>query len=159
MAQALIDKKGADFEAAYLALMIQHHQGGDQMWALAREKATNDTLKALERKTVPKEQAEIAQMTTWLAQWHSKKPTDIPEPAASKEMMKKDMAELRAVSGKEFDVMFARMMARHHEGAVEMGRQAAEKAQHDEVKKSAKEIAESQSKDREKLLAVAQEKR
>ena len=157
MAHALMDKNGAEFEAAYLALMVQHHEGGAKMWALVRGKATDETLKELERRTVPKEREEIAQMTKWLEEWHSKKPADIPEPSESKEMMQKDMVELGAASGKQFDALFASKMAHHHMGAIEMGKAAAKKAQHDRVKESAREIVESQTKDREKLLEVAKE--
>jgi uncharacterized protein (DUF305 family) len=158
MAHAIMGKTGAEFEAAYLGMMTLHHQGGGKMWALVREKATSEELKALEKKTTPKEQKEIEQMTGWLKQWHSKTPNDFEEPAESKRMMEKDMAELRAASGKEFDQLFAKKMAHHHMGAIEMGKLGAEKAQHDEVKKSAQEIADAQTKDREKLLSLAKEK-
>ncbi len=155
MAAELTNKSGSEFEAAYLGMMILHHQGGAPMWALAREKATNEELKAMEKKTTPKEQQEIAEMTTWLKQWHGKTPQDFSQPDESRKMMAKDMEELKAAGGKEFDALFAKKMAHHHMGAIEMAKLAAEKATHPEVKASAKAIVTAQTEDREKLLLIA----
>ncbi|MHB1082959.1 MAG: DUF305 domain-containing protein [Prosthecobacter sp.] len=157
MAAAIADKTGAEFEAAYLGMMILHHQGGMPMWAMVREKSTNEELKAMEQKTTPKEQQEIKQMTAWLKEWHGKTPQDFAEPEASKAMMKKDMDELNAATGKEFDALFAAKMAHHHMGAIEMAKLGTEKAQHDEVKKSAQEITVAQTKDHKILMNIAKE--
>lgn len=157
MAAAISDKSGSDFEAAYLGMMIHHHKSGGPMWALAREKATDDEIKALEKKTTPKEQREIEEMTAWLKQWHNKSPEDFKVPEESTRMTEKDMAELRAASGGEFDKLFAKKMAHHHMGAIEMAKLAEDKAQHAEVKSAASKIAESQTADRKKLLSISKE--
>lgn len=157
MAMEIAAKSGADFEAAYLGMMTLHHQGGQPMWAMAREKSKNPEILALEKKTTPKEQREIEQMTAWLKQWHNKTPQEFQVPAEAKEMMKKDMAELEAATGKEFDALFAKKMAHHHMGAIEMGKLAAEKALHAEVKASGDMIAKSQTEDRQKLLTISKE--
>lgn len=157
MAMEIASKSGADFEAAYLGMMTLHHQGGMPMWAMAREKATNDELKSMEKKTTPKEQKEIEEMTGWLKQWHGKTPQDFKEPEESKKMMAQDMEELKAATGTEFDALFAKKMAHHHMGAIEMGKLAAEKATHAEVKASGEMIAKSQTEDRQKLLSISRE--
>lgn len=157
MSTMIADKSGADFEAAYLGLMTLHHEGGAPMWALLREKSKNEELLALEKKTTAKEQKEIEQMTAWLKEWHGKTPQDFSEPEESKKMMAMDMAELKAAAGKEFDALFAKKMAHHHMGAIEMGKLASEKAQHAEVKASGKTIVESQTADRKKLLSISEE--
>lgn len=157
MAMEIASKSGADFEAAYLGIMILHHQGGMPMWALVKEKATNDQLKSMEKKTTSKEQKEIEEMTGWLKEWHGKTPQDFKEPEKSKKMMVQDMEELKAVTGKEFDMLFAKKMAHHHMGAIEMGKLAAEKATHAAVKASGEMIAKSQTEDRQKLLSISKE--
>lgn len=157
MTAAIADKSGADFEAAYLGMMTLHHQGGAPMWAMAREKSKNAELLALEKKATPKEQKEIEQMTAWLKEWHNKTPQDFKQPDESMKMMAKDMEELKAASGKEFDALFAKKMAHHHMGAIEMGKLAAEKAQHAEVKASGDMIAKAQTEDRQKLLTISKE--
>jgi len=155
MAATIAAKNGAEFEAAYLGLMIRHHQGGARLWAMVREKSASDELKAMEQKTTPKEQQEIKQMTAWLKEWHGKTPQDFTEPEASKAMMEKDMSELKEATDKEFDTLFALKMAHHHKGAIEMAELGAEKAQHDEVKKSAQEITVAQTKDHKVLMSLA----
>lgn len=159
MAAMIADKSGADFEAPYLGMMIHHHKSGGPMWALARENATSDEIKALEKKTTPKEQKEIEEMTVWLKQWHNKSPEDFKVPEQSTQMMEKDMAELRAASGKEFDKLFGKKMAHHHMGAIEMAKLAEEKAQHAEVKSAASKIVESQQADRKKLLSISKQEK
>jgi uncharacterized protein (DUF305 family) len=157
MAAMIADKSGADFEAAYLGMMIHHHKSGGPMWALAREKTTSDEIKALEKKTTPKEQREIEEMTAWLKQWHNKSPEDLKVPEQSTQMMEKDMAELRSASGKEFDKLFGKKMAHHHKGAIDMAKLAQDKAEHAEVKSAASKIVESQTADRKKLLSISEE--
>lgn len=155
MAAMIAGKTGAEFEAAFLAMMIHHHKAGAPMWQLAAEKSKNETILDLQKKTVAKEEKEIEQMTSWLKQWHGKSPADLKEPEESRKMMEKDVAELQAASGKEFDVAFARKMAHHHSMAIEMAEMAAQKSEHSEVKDLAQKIADMQSKDKEKLQAIA----
>ncbi len=156
MAAMIADLSGADLEAAYLAMMIHHHKGGEPMWAMAREKSKSETILSLEKETTPKEKKEVEQMTVWLKDWHGKTPQDFAEPPESKVMMEKDMAQLKEADDKNFDALFARKMARHHLGAIQMGRLAVKRGQHDEVKKFSEKLVESQTTDRAKLLEVAE---
>ena len=66
---------------------------------------------------------------------------------------------MKAAKGKEFDATFAKKMAHHHMGPIEMGKLAAEKAAHAEVKASGEMIAKSQTEDRQKLLSISKEAR
>jgi uncharacterized protein (DUF305 family) len=156
MAAMIAPKTGAEFEAAYLGMMIHHHEGGVKMAQLAVEKATSEELKGMMQKAAAKQRSEIQQMTGWLKEWHKKSPADFEEPKESKEKMKMDMAEVQAAKGKEFDPVFSKKMAEHHMGAIEMGHLAHQKAQHDEVKSSGAKIAEDQEKERKQLLAIAE---
>lgn len=158
MAAALAEKSDAEFEATFLALMIHHHKAGEPMWVMAREKSKNDTILELEKKTVAKGKEEIEKMTGWLKEWHQKTPQDFKEPEESRQIMEKDMAALKATSGTGFDRAFAEKMAHHHMDAIEMAKLAKSKVQHSEVKDFAKELAEAQGKDRQRLLEVAGKK-
>lgn len=155
MASMIAEKTGPEFEAAFLAMMIHHHKGGEPMWQLAKSKSENETILALQKKTLTNEAKEIEQMTSWLKEWHKKTPDDFKEPEESKEMMAKDMNELAAVKGHEFDALFSKKMAHHHMMAIEMADMAAKKSEHAEVKEFAQKLAEMQSKDKEKLLEIA----
>lgn len=93
-------------------------------------------------------------MTGWLKQWHNKAPDAHKMPAESMKMMQDHMSQLKSAQGEEFDKMFAKLMAHHHEGGISMARLAVEKAQHKEVKDMAKKMISSQTEEREQLLKM-----
>src|SRR3569623_684707 len=72
--EALDSKKGGDFEPAFLGLMINPHEGGASMWAIAKAQSKNEEIKSMEQTTTPKEKKEICEMTQWLKDWHQKTP-------------------------------------------------------------------------------------
>lgn len=158
MAERISRLSGDEFEAAYLAMMTLHHQDGVKMGKLALEKAKSAELKSMMKKSGAEQQKEIEQMTGWLQEWHKKSPQDYKMPEESVEMMKKSMAELQAAEGEEFDKLFAKKMAHHHMGAIQMGRLAEDKAEHKEVKELSRKIVEMQTKERKELLAMHAEK-
>ncbi len=154
MTAELSEMKGEDFEAAYLAMMIHHHQDGVKMGEMVPSKGKSDKLKEMAKKIVADQQKEIGQMTGWLKQWHNQSPGDHKMPAESIKMMQDHMAQLKSAQGEEFDKMFAKLMAHHHEGGISMARLAVEKAQHKEVKDMAKKMISSQTEEREQLLKM-----
>lgn len=154
MSGELSKMSGSEFEAAYLAMMIQHHQDGVKMAEMVPNKGKSDKLKQMAKKIVADQQKEIGQMTGWLKQWHNKSPKDHSMPADSMKMMEMDMKALSGAQGEEFDKMFAEQMARHHDGAISMARIAVNKAEHKEVKDMAKKIISSQTEERQQLLKM-----
>jgi uncharacterized protein (DUF305 family) len=151
MTAQLSGMSGAEFEAAYLAMMIHHHKDGVKMAEMVPNKAKSDQLKQM----AADQQKEIGQMTGWLKQWHTKSPDDHKMPAESMKMMQEHMKELDAAQGDEFDKIFAKLMAHHHESAISMSQLAVEKAQHKEVKDMAKQIISSQTKESQELLKMS----
>jgi uncharacterized protein (DUF305 family) len=157
MSAEIAKMSGAEFEAAYLTMMIHHHQDGVKMAEMVPSKAKSDKLKQMAKKIAADQQKEIGQMTGWLKQWHTKSPGDHKMPAESMKMMKDHMSELNAAQGEEFDKKWAKLMAHHHEGAISMAQLAVDKAQHQEVKDMAKTIISSQKKERQELLKMSGE--
>lgn len=155
MSAELSKMSGAEFEAAYLAMMVQHHQDGVKMAEIVPGKAKSDRIKQIAKNIVTDQQKEIGQMTGWLKQWHSKSPGDHKMPAASMKMMKDEMSELNAAQGEEFDKKWAKMMAMHHDGAISMAQLAVDKAEHKEVKDMAKKIISTQKEERQELLKIS----
>ena len=155
MSAELAKMSGAEFEAAYLAMMIHHHQDGVKMAEMVPNKAKSDKLKQMAKKIAADQQKEIGQMTGWLKQWHKKSPNDHKMPAESMKMMKDHMSELNAAQGEEFDKKWAKLMAHHHEGAISMAQLAVDKAQHKEVKDMAKTIISTQEKEKQELLKIS----
>ena len=154
MSAELSKWNGAEFEAAYLAMMIHHHQDGVKMAEMVPNKAKSDKLKQMGKKIVADQEKEIGQMTGWLKQWHNKAPDAHKMPAESMKMMQDHMSQLQNAQGEEFDKTFAKLMAQHHEGAISMAQLAEDKAQHKEVKDMAKKIISSQTEERQQLLKM-----
>ena len=158
MTEHISKLSGAEFETAFLAMMIHHHEGGIKMAKLVPERSKSAELEKMAAKMIEDQQKEIAQMTPWLQQWHKQSPQDNKMPEESMKMMAKDMAELEAAKGEEFDKLFTKKMAHHHMGAIQMSRLAEDKAQHDEVKELAQKIIKMQTEERQKLLGMHEQK-
>jgi uncharacterized protein (DUF305 family) len=146
---------GAAFEVGFLANMINHHRSGVEMAKLAIERAKSDRLKEMGSMMVSAQQREIEQMTGWLKEWHNKSPQDHEIPKESMRMMKKDMDELSEKKGEAFDKSFARMMAHHHEGAIQMSVLVPSKTERKELRELADKIQMTQSKERRELQQMA----
>lgn len=61
------------------------------------------------------------------------------------------MVSMEGKSGVDFDKSFLEAMIVHHEGAIEMAKEAKEKGQHPEVKKMAEDIISVQTKEIEQM--------
>lgn len=64
--------KGVDFDLEFIRQMIPHHEGALVMSRDAIAKSENDDLKKLAREIIKAQEAEIAQMKKWQAQWSKK---------------------------------------------------------------------------------------
>jgi uncharacterized protein (DUF305 family) len=156
MVKVLKEQDGKAFESAFLSLMIHHHESGKKMASLGEKKATSPELKELAAKIGKQQTKEIAQMTTWLKEWHSKSPDHSIVPEESKKMEASVSASLESKSGAEFDKFFASKMAEHHASAIEMAKLEEHHSEHAEVKAMAKEMVAMQEKEKEKLQTLAE---
>ncbi|SDM30338.1 Uncharacterized conserved protein, DUF305 family [Lentzea albidocapillata subsp. violacea] len=99
------------------------------------------------------EQASAGKLMTWMSgEHHSMSGMDngrMPGMATSEEL-----ARLRKLNGKEFDVLFLQLMTRHHEGGISMSKYAADKATVPIVRSLAGAIASSQEAEVQTLKAM-----
>ena len=109
--------------------MIPHHQQALEMAKLAADRASSAKVKDLASRIEKAQDPEIQTMSGWLKGWgedtdmSSSMPGMDHSSAGMAGMMdSKDMAELKKMSGKDFDTMFLTMMTEHHQGAVEMAK-------------------------------------
>lgn len=68
-AASLEDKKGDDFDKAFIAEMTAHHQGAIAMAKLAESNAKHDEIKQLSKDIVTAQEKEISQMKQWKMDW------------------------------------------------------------------------------------------
>lgn len=154
MADALKAKSGDEFEAAYLGMMVNHHQDGIKMARMALAKASSFDLKQMMQKAIKEQQDDIDKMETMLKK-HNKSAKDFSAPPASRQMMSTATSELQGVSGSEFDTKFAQHMAHHHTDAIAMSKMAQSKAKSADVKQLASKTVSSQTEERQKLQKMA----
>lgn len=69
MTMMLNGKTGDDFDAAFLTMMVPHHQGAIDMAEAALTNAKHDEVKNLARDIIKSQQAEIDQMNLWMKNW------------------------------------------------------------------------------------------
>ena len=69
MTTSLKEKKGDEYDALFIAHMIEHHQAAVDMSRLSEQNAKHDEIKQLSREIIAAQEKEIAQMRAWQQQW------------------------------------------------------------------------------------------
>lgn len=62
--------QGNEFDKAFMAQMIVHHQGAIQMAELALQNAKHEEIKSMARDIISAQNTEIRQMQSWQASWY-----------------------------------------------------------------------------------------
>ena len=150
--------------AGFARDMSQHHLQGVEMANLVPERSTDPEVRQLAFDIAETQQNQAGRMQGWLALWGL--PPSGGDPMAwmgsagghaghdMAEMpgglmpgmaTESELAQLRSLSGTEFDVEFLRLMIRHHQGGFDMAQYAAEHAEVPAVADLAGTIAETQT--------------
>ena len=146
---------GDQFDKAYLADMIAHHQGALNMASQARELTTKAEIRTLADAIITSQVTEVQQMMDWQQEW-GYSTTDSSNPHAGHMMessgsMGDDMANMEAklygLSGEAYDKEFLNQMILHHQQAVDMSKYADTNAKHQEVKDLAQAVISAQEKE------------
>ncbi len=140
----------APYDLRFIDEMIMHHRGAIMSAAGMIADSRRPELRDLARRIQASQKRQIQQMERWRKQWY---------PGAAAPMMgmggMKSMGEGMGgmgmmgrgamMGGEHTDRMFLRMMIPHHQLALEMGQDALENAEHDELKGLARVIVDEQS--------------
>ena len=135
------------YDAKFLDQFSEHHGDAIKMGEMATSKAANPEVKKIAEKMVSDQTEEIKKMKEW-----REKISSAPPIASS--MPKMDMSSLNQKNGRDFDIAFLDMMAKHHQQGVSMAKEASAKLSNPEVKTFAKNAAEKQDHERQKLLKM-----
>ena len=130
------------FDRAFMRDMVSHHAMAIDMAEMALEKATHPELRNAASEIVSAQSAEIKRMRAWLRRWYG---------VGAKPMMTeqdmRDMEELEAASGADFEVRFMMLMTVHHTVAIERARVAARRARHRPLRRMARAIIRAQDRE------------
>ena len=142
----------------FIDMMVPHHQSGVEMAKLAQERAEHPELKQFADGVVAAQDSEIARMRQWRQAWFgtNSAPSKHGEAGmADMEMghatmpgtmdMKEMVDGLRTAD--PFDKAFIEAMVPHHESALQMAKQAQDRAEHPEIKGLADAIVAAQTRD------------
>lgn len=144
-----------DHDRIFADAMTKHHQDGIRMGRLAVDKAQDAEVRSMAQKMIDDQQLEINQLQSLRG--------DGP-PATTQEMMKitgmmpesemqRDMARLEAAQGREFDLAWTEIVAKHHDGAIRMSNDQIRNGANAGLKEVARHIRDHQTRERKDLLA------
>lgn len=149
------DHNAAD--VSFAKEMIQHHRQAVEMADLAPTRASSAETKELAAKIKGAQDPEIKTMSGWLTSWGEEVPADMSGMSHDMAngmpgmMSKEDMDELMKAKGAEFDKMFAEMMIKHHEGAIEMAEKEKAEGKYGPALKLADEVIKAQTAEIEQM--------
>jgi uncharacterized protein (DUF305 family) len=143
----------ADFNEAdvtFAQSMIPHHEQAVEMAKLAEENGSSPAVRKLAAEIEAAQSPEIKKMRAWLATWGRPEAKgmagmdhgggDMPGMMSSKEM-----AALKATTGRKFDDEFLKMMAEHHRGAIAMAKTEQKEGQNPEAQALAADVISAQT--------------
>lgn len=120
-------------EAGFARDMTTHHTQAVEMGFLAFEKGNDAAVKTLGADIASGQQGDIGTMQTWLRMWHLDPTGTRPRMAWMPDgggtireglmpgmATREEMTQLRAASGRDFDLLFLQLMINHHLGGIHM---------------------------------------
>lgn len=130
------------FEVMWMTQMIDHHAMAVEMGTACVQPgaAYHPELLELCGDVIATQTAEIASMTSWLADWYG-----VTYEAGSNGMMMLGDADLSGLTGDAFEVAFLEEMIPHHQQAVHMSQGCLAHATHPELTDLCASIIEAQS--------------
>ncbi|MCX5408915.1 DUF305 domain-containing protein [Streptomyces sp. NBC_00335] len=143
-------------DRAYVRNMIEHHGQALTMSALAPDRAASDGVKRLAERIAAAQKPEIGAMEGWAAR--NPAPGAAPgghDHAAMPGMAtEKQLGELTAARGADFDRLFLALMTAHHEGALKMAGEVLAAGNNTAVEEMANEVAATQSAEVHRMRAM-----
>jgi uncharacterized protein (DUF305 family) len=138
-----------DADVTFSQNMIPHHQQAIEMAKLVDSHTDRPELHKLADNIESSQSQEVSQLQCWLRSWG--KPATPPEGHGGHGktempgmMSEADMRRLMASTGTEFDLMFVKMMAAHHQGAIDMAHTELKEGSLPEAKRLAQQIIDTQ---------------
>ncbi|MDP8943827.1 MAG: DUF305 domain-containing protein [Actinomycetota bacterium] len=137
-------------DVAFAHLMVHHHEHGVEMARLAQEKGSKAEVKELGARITSTQEREIAQMEGFLEEFGAVGQGPVAPPI-KKAVEEKELADLEAASGEEFDKLFLEAMVHHHVSAADMAEYELLAGQHPPSKGLAQAIKDVQLKEVEEM--------
>lgn len=136
---------GKNFDIAYMAMMIDHHQGAVEMSEAVLKVSKDERIRKAAQDIIAAQTKEIAQLTDWLKSWYATTPNRL-----YMQMMRSDMKAMmnkanQAMTTGLADRGFLEGMIPHHQDALNMSQPCLSKAARPELKQFCQSVIEAQS--------------
>jgi uncharacterized protein (DUF305 family) len=150
----------ADYDLRFIDAMIPHHEGAVSMAQDLAQKTKRPELQQLAKNIIAEQRQEIAQMKQWRKQWYPQAAaTPMAWHAQMNHMMPMSTAQVKAmrmdldlgVADAAYDLRFLEAMVPHHEAAVVMAKDLAQKSKRPELQTLGKAIIKSQQAEIEQM--------
>ena len=144
-----------DADVAFAQMMIPDHQMTANMAKLAEKKASSQELKDLAGQMREGQSKAVDTLQGWLKDWGASADGEMSSMTMPGAMTAKDMDMLESMEGMEFDMMFAQMMIKHHEGSMQMAKDEQAKGASTQAKAMASDMVKQQQAQVKALRAIA----
>lgn len=135
------NKSAAKYEVQFMENMIDHHSMALEMARICLTNAVHPELRTMCEQVIAAQQEEISMLQSWLGDWYG---VDRYQPTMTAGEMKQ-MEQLRALSGAEFEITFMRQLIQHHQQAIRMAATCTKRASHPDLVDMCEEIIEAQA--------------
>lgn len=119
------DRPNARFEISFMQDMIDHHAMAVELSVMCQEKAVNEALRTRCQQIIASQSEQIEILQRWLNAWYG----ETYEPRHENRQMR----DLEALSGKEFEVRFMVQMTGHHQEAIDEASECLVRAYHSDL--------------------------
>ncbi|MER5870705.1 DUF305 domain-containing protein [Streptomyces sp. NPDC002044] len=145
-------------DRTYVRNMTEHHRQALTMSALAPARAAADGVRRLAERIEAAQRPEIGAMEKWSALHPAPQADSGAHPHDHGTMpgmaTERQLTDLAAASGADFDRLFLKLMTAHHEGAVKMAGEALAGGNNVAVEEMANEVVATQSAEIHRMRAM-----
>lgn len=142
------DAGTARYEIRFTERMISHHAMAVEMATVCVANAAHGELRSLCQTILADQTREIEEMQAWLLECYG-----IAVEPESKRGDTRQIEQLAALAGAEFEIEFMDMMIRHHLQAVREASKCTERAHHEDLEASCEDIVTTQAGEIEQMRA------
>lgn len=145
-----------DADLKFVEQMIPHHQQAVDMSSLAEERAEDPRISRLASDIGFIQSIELEELRGWLLDWGISEGSDDHENHGEMSGMLTDaeLQSLEATVGLDFDLLWAQLMLKHHEGAIAAAQTLLQDGKSEDVRFFAESLIQTQSAELEELQAI-----
>lgn len=146
-------KMTEDADHDFAMMMKRHHDGAIEMSKIEMSQGKSPELKQIAQKIIDDSQKDNTQLESFLAEHKPSSKSDFAK--KSMDMMMKQPADSSMKSSGDLDKHFAKLMAKHHQGGIDMAKLYLKSGKDQKIKAVANNVIKANSADLKTLQSMA----